>query len=46
MFLFKQAMTAVPDELLQAGRMDAARSSVWWEVALPIVRPMIGRLRC
>jgi len=42
-FLFKQAMAAVPDELLQAGRMDGCSEfRLWWEVALPIVRPMIG----
>jgi multiple sugar transport system permease protein len=43
MFLFRQAMMQVPDELLQAGRMDGcSEARLWWEVALPIVRPMIG----
>lgn len=43
MFLFRQAMMMVPDELLQAGRMDGCSElRLWWEVALPIVRPMIG----
>src|SRR5687768_16043852 len=42
-FLFMQAMRAVPDELLQAGRVDGCSElRLWWEVALPIVRPMIG----
>ena len=42
-FLFRQAMMAVPDELLQAGRVDGCSElRLWWEVALPIVRPMIG----
>jgi len=42
-FLFRQAMHAVPDELLQAGRVDGCSElRLWWEVALPIVRPMIG----
>lgn len=42
-FLFMQAMKAVPDELLQAGRVDGCSElRLWWEVALPIVRPMIG----
>jgi multiple sugar transport system permease protein len=42
-FLFKQAMQAVPDELLQAGRVDGCSElRLWWDVALPIVRPMIG----
>lgn len=41
--LFKQAMQAVPDELLQAGRVDGCSElRLWWEVALPIVRPMMG----
>ncbi len=43
MFLFMQAMRTVPDELLQAGRVDGCSElRLWWEVALPIVRPMIG----
>jgi ABC-type glycerol-3-phosphate transport system permease component len=43
MFLFMQAMRAVPDELLQAARVDGCSElRLWWEVALPIVRPMIG----
>lgn len=42
-FLFMQAMKQVPDELLQAGRVDGCSElRLWWEVALPIVRPMIG----
>lgn len=43
MFLFRQAMQQVPDELLQAGRVDGCSElRLWWEIALPIVRPMIG----
>src|SRR5205814_5378171 len=43
MFLFMQAMKGVPDELLQAGRVDGCSElRLWWEVALPIIRPMIG----
>ena len=43
MFLFMQAMKAVPDELLQCGRLDGCSEiRLWWEVALPIIRPMIG----
>ncbi len=43
LFLFMQAMRSVPDELLQAGRVDGCSElRLWWEVALPIVRPMIG----
>jgi ABC-type glycerol-3-phosphate transport system permease component len=32
--LFRQAMIGVPDELLQW--------RLWWDIALPVVRPMIG----
>jgi ABC-type glycerol-3-phosphate transport system permease component len=43
MFLFMQAMKGVPDELLQCGRIDGCSElRLWWEIALPIVRPMIG----
>jgi len=43
MFLFRQSMLMVPDELLQAGRVDGCSEiRLWWEVALPIVRPMLG----
>ena len=43
MFLFMQAMKTVPDELLQSGRIDGCSEiRLWWEIALPIVRPMIG----
>jgi ABC-type glycerol-3-phosphate transport system permease component len=43
MFLFMQAMKAVPDELLQAARVDGCSElRLWWDVALPIVRPMVG----
>jgi len=42
-FLFQQAMLGVPDELLQCGRLDGCSElRLWWEIALPIVRPMIG----
>ena len=43
MFLFMQAMRGVPDELLQAGRIDGCSElRLWWAVAVPIVRPMTG----
>jgi ABC-type glycerol-3-phosphate transport system permease component len=42
-FLFRQAMLAVPDELLQCGRLDGCGElRLWWEVALPLVRPTVG----
>ena len=43
LFLFRQAMTAVPDELLQAGRIDGCSEvRIWWDITLPLVRPIIG----
>ena len=42
-FLFMQSMKLVPDELLHAARVDGCSElRLWWEIALPIVRPMIG----
>jgi ABC-type glycerol-3-phosphate transport system permease component len=41
--LFRQAMIGVPDELLQCGRLDGCSEwRLWWDIALPVVRPMIG----
>jgi ABC-type glycerol-3-phosphate transport system permease component len=41
--LFRQAMLRVPDDLLHAGRVDGASElRIWWEIALPVVRPMLG----
>jgi ABC-type glycerol-3-phosphate transport system permease component len=43
MFLFRQAMLAVPDELLDAARMDGCSEfSVYWKIVLPVCRPMVG----
>jgi len=43
LFLFRQAMLNVPDELLQAGRIDGCSElGLWWIIAVPLVRPMIG----
>ena len=43
LFLFRQAMRAVPDELLQAGRIDGcSEAGLWWVIAVPLVRPMVG----
>jgi ABC-type glycerol-3-phosphate transport system permease component len=42
-FLFRQAMAGVPDELLHAARVDGCSEfRLWWDIALPVVRPMIG----
>jgi ABC-type glycerol-3-phosphate transport system permease component len=43
MFLFRQSMLQIPDELLEAARMDGCTEfGVYWNVALPVSRPMIG----
>lgn len=40
-FLMRQAMLHVPDELLDAARIDGASElRVWWTIALPLARPM------
>jgi len=42
-FLFRQSMRAIPDELLQAARIDGSSElMIWWRIALPLSRPMIG----
>jgi ABC-type glycerol-3-phosphate transport system permease component len=43
MFLFRQSMLQIPDELLQAGRIDGCSEfGLFWRIAMPISRPMIG----
>ncbi|HTU61826.1 MAG TPA: carbohydrate ABC transporter permease, partial [Polyangiales bacterium] len=40
-FLFRQAMLSVPDEMLDAGRIDGCSEfKVYFTLALPLVRPM------
>jgi ABC-type glycerol-3-phosphate transport system permease component len=42
-FLFRQAFLSVPDELIQSARLDGCGElRIWWEIALPLVRPTIG----
>jgi lactose/L-arabinose transport system permease protein len=41
--LFREAMRGVPDEMLNAARLDGCGElRLWWEIALPLVRPVIG----
>ena len=43
MFLFRQSMLDLPDDLLQAGRIDGCTEfRLYWDVVLPVSRPMIG----
>jgi multiple sugar transport system permease protein len=43
MFLFRQAMSAVPESLLESARIDGASEfSIYLKIAMPLVRPMTG----
>ena len=43
MFLFRQSMLDLPDDLLQAGRIDGCTElRLYWDIVLPVSRPMIG----
>lgn len=42
-FLFRQAILTVPDELLEAGRMDGCSEfRIYLTLVMPLVRPMTG----
>jgi putative chitobiose transport system permease protein len=42
-FLMRQAFRGVPNELLDAARVDGARElRIWWQLMLPLVRPTIA----
>jgi putative chitobiose transport system permease protein len=42
-FLMRQAFRAVPDELIDAARVDGARElRIWWQILLPVVRPSVA----
>ncbi|HYF63030.1 MAG TPA: carbohydrate ABC transporter permease, partial [Herpetosiphonaceae bacterium] len=44
-FLMRQSMQALPDDLLDAGRIDGASEwRVFWNVALPTMRPTLAAL--
>jgi multiple sugar transport system permease protein len=43
MFLFRQSIMSVPDEMLQAARIDGCNEfQIFWHMVLPVSRPMIG----
>lgn len=43
LFLFRQTMLGLPDSLLEAARMDGCSEfGLYWRVAVPLSRPMIG----
>jgi putative chitobiose transport system permease protein len=42
-FLMRQAFKGVPDELIDAGRIDGAGElRIWWSILLPVVRPALA----
>jgi putative chitobiose transport system permease protein len=42
-FLLRQAFKAVPNDLIDAAKMDGASElRIWWSVLLPIVRPSLA----
>jgi putative chitobiose transport system permease protein len=42
-FLLRQAYRAVPNDLIDAARVDGASEwRIWWQVLLPIVRPSLA----
>jgi putative chitobiose transport system permease protein len=42
-FLLRQAFKGVPDDLIDAGRMDGAGDlRIWWDIVMPVVRPSLA----
>jgi ABC-type glycerol-3-phosphate transport system permease component len=42
-FLFRQSILSLPNELLEAGRIDGCTEfGLYWRVVVPVSRPMIG----
>jgi putative chitobiose transport system permease protein len=42
-FLLRQAFKTVPDDLIDAGKMDGASElRIWWNIVLPVVRPSLA----
>lgn len=42
-FLFRQSILQVPDELLQAARIDGCSEfRIYWDIVMPVTRPMVG----
>lgn len=42
-FLLRQAFKSVPDDLLDAGRIDGASElRIWWGIVLPVIRPSLA----
>ncbi len=44
-FWMRQYMYSVPDELLDAGRLDGATEfGLYWRIVIPVIRPALGAL--
>ncbi len=44
-FLMRQSMSQLPDELIDAGRIDGAGEfGIFWRIALPVMRPTLAAL--
>ena len=42
-FLLRQAYKGVPDDLIDAGRVDGANEfRIWWNIVIPIIRPSLA----
>jgi ABC-type glycerol-3-phosphate transport system permease component len=42
-FLFRQSILQVPDELMHAARIDGCSEfRIYWDIVMPVSRPMIG----
>lgn len=44
-FLLRQAFKAVPDDLIDAARMDGASElRIWWYILMPVIRPSLATI--
>jgi len=42
-FLLRQAFKSVPNDLIDAGRIDGASElRIWWEIVMPVIRPSLA----
>jgi putative chitobiose transport system permease protein len=42
-FLLRQAFKSVPDDLIDAGRIDGAGElRIWWSIVMPVVKPSLA----
>jgi putative chitobiose transport system permease protein len=42
-FLLRQAIRSVPDDLIDAGKIDGAGElRIWWDILMPVIRPTLA----